>query len=555
MKKRISCLAAVICLLGALSKGINVCFPLLTQHIIDSVLAQGSQIGILLVILCLASLGIVISDIGQTYVSQLFRNNCRQYYRKKIAGAVYQKTSEEFYSVNQSDYVSIFNHNIDAVIENYYMTAFTILKCCITLVGSIISLIYLDFRLMLVVMLVSVFPLVNPLLFGKKLNAKRICISESLKELNGELSDFLGGFLFAKSCHLKNVFIQKLVKSGENANSAELDYVKTSMESNLLSGLLGYGGYILTIVGGIVLIRGGHISIGALFAALQISDNIAPPITSFSHLVNQMLSVKGMKTELEQLAGDDKEESMTGRHIRGIENISLENVTIQTGETEILHKVSFSFEKGKKYVVVGPSGAGKSTLLKLLMQIYTPAEGSVKINGILAQQIEENDFFSNIGIMNQEPFFMNDSIENNIFLYHQSTEEDRLRVENFLNLGNLLQRVSWQMNCRNGAYRLSGGERQRIALARLAYQKKDVLLLDEPVSSLDVSNRRLFEEWVSELKDCIVIHVSHFVDPEVLKKYDEILFMENGEIRISGKYEELTEETVFREFIMKRKHC
>jgi ATP-binding cassette, subfamily B, bacterial len=557
MRKKIASLVGLLVALGILAKGSNSILPLVIQRIIDSLASGKIIISHWLLVVVAVSILIIISDVLGGYFAVKLSNLLKQNYRIKILSSLYHRKIGEFYKNSTAEYVSLLNNNIRLVVENYYITLLTIFKCSITLCVSIASLIYLDYRLMLVVILSTVLPLLNPLLFGKKLNQNNNELNKCLKNFNSSLTDFLGGYLFAKVNQFKNRILNHTVDAGMQVNRAEEKLARTNGLAGIFSGFLGYGGYVLIIGYGVSLVNRQIITIGALFAAIQIADNIAPPMTAFSHLINMVKSMKGMKVELDELANSVVDKTEKKQTLKKVSNMKLVDANLTIDNRIILQNVNFKFEEGKKYMIVGRSGSGKSSLLKLLSGIYEPTEGNVFINDIPWEKINEDSFFQQVGIVEQESFILNDTLERNIFLNSNADKKAKDYVEGVLNLKTLFEHVSWDMNCVNGGYGLSGGEKQRIALVRMMIKGQHVLILDEPTSAMDNQTRREFEEWILQQQNNMVINVSHHWELDLLKQYDAIVVMENGTIKRVGTPNEILEDVELGDYFRKenREEC
>lgn len=227
------------------------------------------------------------------------------------------------------------------------------------------------------------------------------------------------------------------------------------------------------------------------------------------------------------------------RKLSGIESIELQNLTFRYPGNDcvephqpVLHNISAAFESGKAYAIVGKSGCGKSTLLNLLQGYYDEYCGSILLNKENRKQFSAESIAVRIGKIDQDLFLFDDTIRNNITLY-QSFEEEQIRealkragLEDYIN--SLPENLDSPAAEEGG--NLSGGERQRIAVARLLLHNSQVFLLDEFTSNLDLQTGLEIEQNILGLPDKIIINVTHKLVPELLRKYDEILVMDQGKL-------------------------
>ena len=208
--------------------------------------------------------------------------------------------------------------------------------------------------------------------------------------------------------------------------------------------------------------------------------------------------------------------------------IEVRNLTFRYREKTVLDGLSLSVRRGEHVGIVGESGCGKSTFLKLLAGLYTAEPGSVTVDGETLPQ----NIIKKISMVMQTPMLMPMSIRENITLGHEVSGERMAKILEAAQLS------TWVATLENGidtylgdhANGLSGGQAQRIAIARAMAKEAEVILLDEPTSSLD---RTTGEELMKALERLTegrtVIHVTHQTD--YLKGYDRVIRMENGRFR------------------------
>ncbi len=196
---------------------------------------------------------------------------------------------------------------------------------------------------------------------------------------------------------------------------------------------------------------------------------------------------------------------------------------------DILNIKKVKLDKNMITAILGSSGGGKTTFLKLLNNMITADEGIITYKG---QDIESYDpvvLRREVVMLPQDPKIFKGSIKDN-FKITESIADNV--ISNNLNYEELLHQVSLTQNLENDAQKLSGGEKQRLALARVMLLKPEVLLLDEPSSSLDEKTEekiiKMVVDYVKE-NDRTLIMVTH--SPNIAEKFaDRIINIEAGEI-------------------------
>jgi putative ABC transport system ATP-binding protein len=164
----------------------------------------------------------------------------------------------------------------------------------------------------------------------------------------------------------------------------------------------------------------------------------------------------------------------------------------RAGGAVLLEEVSFGLEAGDVFVVFGPSGAGKSTLLRLLNRLDEPTSGTVYLDGMDYRDLPPQEVRKRIGLVPQAPTLLPGSVADNVAWGPRLRDEpvDRDRVDR------MLARLGLDGFSDRAAGELSGGEAQRVAIARTLFNEPDVLLLDEPASSLDAGAARQVESLI-----------------------------------------------------------
>jgi len=197
------------------------------------------------------------------------------------------------------------------------------------------------------------------------------------------------------------------------------------------------------------------------------------------------------------------------------DNISFSDVSFYYVKNKpVIDKLNFKIKKNSCFGIVGESGSGKSTITDLIMGLINPTSGKILIdNKFLNKNI--NLWQNNVSYVSQSPFFLNDTIENNIaFGLSQNKINKKLvvevskKVQIFGHINQLKQKFQTKMG--EKGINFSGGQLQRIAIARALYRKSDVLILDEATNSLDYKSEIMFFNFLKKLKkNLTIIIISH----------------------------------------------
>jgi len=210
-----------------------------------------------------------------------------------------------------------------------------------------------------------------------------------------------------------------------------------------------------------------------------------------------------------------------------------------------LDDVSFAARLGDSLAFVGPSGSGKSTLVKLLVGLYTPAEGEVFYNDISTRELRYNEARRQIGFVTQQTHLFSGTLRENLqFVKADATDDEMIAALEQAACAYLLQKTGEGLSTRIGemGMKLSGGERQRVAIARALLRQPRLLIFDEATSALDSLTEAQVTETVRRIsleRERITIMIAHRLS--TIMHADTIHVLEKGRIVESGTHAELLE--------------
>ena len=448
--------------------------------------------------------------------------------KKDVMSAILNKEIVSYQAEAKGAYLSMLNHNMSLVEENYFKNFFTIYGSFLGMVLAAIVLFVTNPIVALFSLACTCIPTAIPKLFAKKLSAMQEKTAEKASEFQTRVSEILDGYEL-----IKNYSIEEQMQERYQAQSIQAELCKYKRECVMaqLQGIANTASiltqFLIMLFAGFLATK-GYITLGSIVAVTQLSGQVITPASQLTTMFGLLTSIRPVSAKIMELAKENDnslpiDDPKTEEH-----DISFRDVSFSYGEQPVLKHIRLTLEKGKKYALTGNSGSGKSTLLKLLMQYYPTYEGQILIDG--TELKEYGCFFKQCAYVGQEVFLFNDTIEHNICLYQEPDKERLAYAIRESGLETVLKRTDkgvQSMTGENGS-NFSGGERQRIAIARALYHNKKILLFDEATSALDSDMAEKIENLILNLKDVTCLFVSHKLSASCVKRYDGIIRLSAG---------------------------
>lgn len=448
------------------------------------------------------------------------------------------------YSLNMNYHVN--NHSGDTLsrmrqsadgVANFAAHQATMLKHIMRFVGPLCLLVLFSWKIAVITLALSLVIIAGMTVF----DLRRVAF---MKQTNQTMHSFNSSLLDAVS-NIKTIKIFKKREQIMNALAAKYKPmadkdIKLSQINRHKWSFFDFGSFILT--NSVILLyvymiwRSGHIIlIGNVFAVQQYVKDIQDFFLGYG---NEYQALLQMKTDYEEINPILNEvcPDQTCRQIRRFNDLEIQNLTfIYPGKKEPqLNNVSIRIKRGDKIAFVGESGSGKSTMLGLMAGMLGWQQGTVAINGHKSKIAALDDCTT---FVPQDPEIFADSILYNITFGDDmptDTVQDAIKMARF---DEVMGRAKIKFTdwATEKGLNLSGGEKQRLALARgvLAMRGADIILLDEPTSSIDVYNENLIYDAIfKKFKSSTIISSVHKLN--IIDKFDYVYVFNNGRIVESG---------------------
>ena len=328
----------------------------------------------------------------------------------------------------------------------------------------------------------------------------------------------------------------------EEASDAQSDLgLKSRMLSNFAinsAASVQQLAQIATIFYGVFLIQAGTITMGAMIAAVILGGRTLAPL---SQLASAMSRANGARQAYRSLSSvmnpaegelEEVRARLSRPHLAGSVELKGVSYTFPGANSPILKDLSLKIPAGQRVAIMGRMGSGKSTISRLISGLIEPGEGAVLIDGVDLRQIDKSDVRRNIGVMLQESWLFSGSVKENLQMgFYEYSDAHILNIAKVSGVDDFVAShpQGYDMELRERGEGLSGGQRQSINLARALLHNPNVLILDEPTSSMDTATEKTV---IGRLKDWIggrtLIMVTH--RHTLLELADRVLVMDQGTV-------------------------
>lgn len=314
-----------------------------------------------------------------------------------------------------------------------------------------------------------------------------------------------------------------------------------STTANSASAWITQVATVALMIVGVYEIANQQNTMGGLIAAMMLSGRAIGPMSQVAGLIGRYSQTKQAYEGVAKIMELDVEREPNQKFIKvpdvkGAFELEGVGLTFPNQTVPAVNDVTMSIPAGTKVAVIGKIGSGKSSLLRMLMGLYQPTEGVIKLDGIDIKQVDPSDLRELIGCVEQHPFLFQGSIRDNIVAGSpHCTDEQLIRAANLAGVLDFTNSHPEGLNRPVGenGNQLSGGQRQCVAIARAMLREPQIYIMDEPSSALDqATERTLIERWKEAAPHKTMIIFTQRM--AVLDAVDKIAVMDHGKLLIYG---------------------
>lgn len=429
-----------------------------------------------------------------------------------------------------------------------------IFQYTVTIITLSVSIIMMDFRLMIGIGLCYPAVLFLNSRISKKINALAKKRRGKYDELTNAAQDAVSGIAVERAYGLYKVLNQRINTIAEDILKNEYARNRIQAVSAAISNLLKWLPNVICFVFALMEVFSGNLSVGGLLAFEVLFAKLTDPISELPFRINDAREMLVSVNRVNDLLNAPKESGGTqkpGADYYGQDAIVLENVSYwydSNPDRKILDGLSVTFEKGKTTAIVGSSGAGKSTIFKLLCGFEVPGEGKYLLEGEDFSKLDIGAAREKLAIVTQNVFLFPDSIAENVA--YGKNDASIKQIEEVCKAACIHDYIKslpdgYETVVGERGANMSGGEKQRLSIARALLKNAQIVLMDEPTSALDAGTEAAITNAFSSAlrqtneENKTMIIVAHRLSTII--NADKIVVMDQGKVVETGTHRELLE--------------
>ena len=471
--------------------------------------------------------------------------------RKEISEKINRMPVKYFDTMTHGEILSRITNDVDTLGQSLNQSATQVITSVTTIIGVLVMM--LSISPLMTVIALLILPLSMCLISVIVQHSQRYFKDqqEYLGHINGQVEEVYSGHNIVKAFNKE----EDIIKTFNDTNAV---LYQSAWKSQFFSGMMmpimqfvGNLGYVaVSILGGYLVIRNA-IQVGDIQSFIQYVRQFTQPIQQVAQVANMLQSTAAASERVFEFL-DEEEEEQTVADPVSTDNLEgrVEFDHVHFGYNPdhiIINDFNAKVEPGQKIAIVGPTGAGKTTMVKLLMRFYDVNSGSIKIDGHDLREFNRADLRSMFGMVLQDTWLFNGSIEENIrYGKLDATHEDVVEAAKAAYVHRFVQTLpgGYDMVLNEEASNVSQGQKQLLTIARAILADPKILILDEATSSVDTRTEVRIQKAMDNLmQGRTSFIIAHRLS--TIRDADLILVMKDGDIIEQGSHEELLAKNGF----------
>nr|WP_227869815.1 ABC transporter transmembrane domain-containing protein [Undibacterium parvum] len=437
--------------------------------------------------------------------------------------------------------VSRVTNDTEAVKNLYVQVLFVMLDSSIVVLGALVAMAWLDWRLMLIVtMLIPAVVII--VWFYQRWSAPAVTRARQLRsEINAQVAESINGMSALQACNAEAGFGKRFHNTNQQHYAARLDELRAN--AWLLRPALDLLNTVLLVVVIFVFSQRSFsgVEVGILYAFVSYIARVVDPLIQitlqFGQIQQAVVSAARVNTLLDEaVALSPVSDAKITQGALCLQHLSFGYDASQP----VLHDINLEIPAGSFYGIVGHTGSGKSTLLSLLLRFYMAQSGRIDVDGMPLASYNDAHFRASVGLVPQEPFLLAANARENISMGRSISEADIIsaakaaRVHEFI----LQLEHGYDTPLGEGGARLSTGQKQLIAIARALAGQPRILFLDEATSHIDSETEQVVQLALTDLRGKVtIVAIAHRLS--TIRDADNIIVLNHGKLSEQGSHAEL----------------
>lgn len=437
--------------------------------------------------------------------------------------------------------VSRITNDTEQIRQLYQQVLFEVLQGLTLLVGAIIAMAWLDWRLMLIVLMLL--PATVAIIWAyQRLSAPAVARTRELRsDINAQMAEGIAGMGVLQATGAVARFTGRFADTNDGYYRSRLGELRANAwllrpALDLFNVLL-----IVAVTAGFGVQRFDGVQVGLLYAFISYIARVVEPLIQISLQFSLLQQAVIAAARVNALLREGSSETVPQGRPLEAGAVRLADVTFgYDPDQPVLHDLNLQIPAGSFYGIVGHTGAGKSSLLALLLRFYAPQAGRIEIDGVPLALIGDAPFRADVAVVPQEPFLLAASARENIDMGRglaRAQIESAARAARAHDFIGALEN-GYDTPLGEGGARLSAGQKQLVAVARALAGQPRILFLDEATSRIDSETERRVQQALAELHGKVtVIAIAHRLS--TIRAADRIVVLNHGRIAEQGTHDEL----------------